>query len=73
MSGVKNAIWARWSKEYIEPTRTASVTGGVKIKSEEKNRNRWKLGKNVELIRGRDGVVRGAKVQTEKGVMERTP
>ena len=44
----------------------------VIIKSEEKNRNRWKLGKVVELIRGRDGVVIGARVQTEKGVLQRT-
>ena len=27
----------------------------------------------VKLIYGRDNVVRGAKIQTEKGVLERTP
>ena len=45
----------------------------VILKGEEKNRNLWKLGKVVALIHGRDGEVRGAKVQTGKGVLERTP
>lgn len=44
----------------------------VILKGEEKNRNQRKLGKVVELIYGRDGEVRGAKVQTGKGVLERT-
>ena len=71
-------MWARWSKEYIKSLRERQRLQGARgvrapavdeiviIKSEEKNRNRWKLGKV-------DEVVRGARVQTEKGVLERTP
>ena len=85
LSRVKDAMWSRWSKEYVKSLRERHRLQGVKavraplvgeiviIKGEEKNRNRWKLGKVVELIHGRDGVVRGAKVKTEKGVLERTP
>ena len=43
----------------------------VIIGSEEKNRNLWKLGIVEGLIRGRDGVVRGAKVKTVNGQLER--
>lgn len=43
----------------------------VLIKGEEKNRNKWKIGKVVRLIRGRDQVVRGVQLQTGKGTIER--
>lgn len=41
------------------------------MKSEERNRNCWPLGIMQKLIAGRDGVVRAAKVQTQKTVLER--
>ena len=40
----------------------------VIIKSEEKNRAQWKLGVIEDLITGRDGVIRGAKL---KSLLER--
>ena len=43
----------------------------VIIKSDEKNRAQWKLGVVIDLITGRDGVVRGAKLRTPKSVIER--
>ena len=43
----------------------------VIIKSDEKNRAQWKLGVVIDLITGRDGVVRGAKLGTPKSVIER--
>lgn len=43
----------------------------VIIKSDEKNRAQWKLGVVINLIIGRDGVVRGAKLRTPKSVIER--
>ena len=79
LSRVKDAMWARWSKEYIKSLRERHRLQGVRgvrapavdeiviIKSEEKNRNRWKLGKVVELIRGRDGVVRRSEGPNGKG------
>lgn len=84
LSRIKDAMWSRWSKEYIRSLREKHRLQGEKeiqspvigemviIKGDEKNRNLWKLGKIVGLIHGRDGVVRGAKVQTGKGTLERT-
>ncbi len=43
----------------------------VIIADESKNRNAWKLGIVSDLIKGKDNVVRGAKVQTANGVLER--
>ena len=41
------------------------------IKGDEKNRNKWKMGKVTELIRGKDNVVRGVKLQCAKSTIER--
>ena len=41
------------------------------IKSDERNRNKWKLGIVEELIAGRDGVVRVAKLGAGKSHLER--
>ena len=43
----------------------------VIIKSEEKNRAQWKLGVVEDLITGRDGVIRGAKLTSGKSRLER--
>ena len=79
----KELMWRRWSLEYVRGLRERhrQKKGGhgthpnrgdaVIIESEEKNRNLWKLGMVEGLIRGRDGVVRGAKVRTVNGQLER--
>ena len=43
----------------------------VVIKSEKKNRAQWKLGVVEDLITGRDGVIRGAKLKSGKSHLER--
>ncbi|PFX28961.1 hypothetical protein AWC38_SpisGene6275 [Stylophora pistillata] len=43
----------------------------VLIKSDDKNRGKWKVGIVTELIKGRDGVVRGAKLRTGTSHLER--
>ncbi|KAK3742407.1 hypothetical protein QZH41_020716, partial [Actinostola sp. cb2023] len=72
----KEAMWNRWTKGYVRHLRethsakatgqgTAPVIGDVVIvKSDEKNRGRWKLGVVEQLITGRDGIVRGAKIRS---------
>ena len=40
------------------------------IKSEDKNRGKWKVGIIAELIKGRDGVVLGAKLSTGTSHLE---
>ena len=79
----KDAIWRRWSSEYqralLERHRLKygnsknplSVGDVLIFKSEEPNQNCWPLGIVEKLIAGRDGVVRAAKVRTQKTVLER--
>jgi hypothetical protein len=43
----------------------------VIIKSDERNRGKWKLGVVETVIVGIDNVIRGAKVRTGKSVVER--
>ena len=79
----KDAIWRRWSSEYLRALRERhrlkyrnsknplSVGDVMILKSEERNRNYWPLAIIEKLIVGRDGVVRAAKVRTRKTVLER--
>ena len=79
----KDALWSRWTTEYLRRLRerhrlkhvgNPNYPGEgdvVIIKSEDKNRSQWKLGIVEDLITGRDGVVRGAKLRAGKSHMER--
>ena len=79
----KEMIWNRWSKEYVhslreqhrqaggEQTQFPKVGDVVIISEDSKNRNHWKLGIVKQLIQGRDGITRGAKLKTSNGVLER--
>ena len=79
----KDAIWRRWSSEYLRALRERhrlkyrnsknplSVGDVMILMSEERNRNYWPLGIIEKLIVERDGVVRAAKVRTRKTVLER--
>ena len=79
----KEVMWRRWTREYVRSLRekhrqlsgkkiSHPKTGdAVIVQDEEKNRNLWKMGVVVELIKGRDGMVRAAKVKTFKGYLER--
>ena len=83
LSKCKDAVWSRWTKEYLRGLRerhrlkcqgdsTHPAKGDVVIiKSDDKKRAQWKLGVVIDLITGRDGVVRGAKLRTTKSVIER--
>ena len=79
----KDSVWKRWSTEYLRSLREryiAKKKGGrgipavgevVIIKSDQRNRGAWVTGVIIELITGRDGVIRGAKVRTGKSILER--
>ena len=79
----KDVLWGSWSSEYLRGLReqhnlkhkgskVALAKGNVVIiKGEEKNRGLWKLGIVEELITGRDGVVRGAKLRARRSYLER--
>jgi hypothetical protein len=79
----KNALWSRWSSEYLRglrerhnlkhPKKEHTLKQGdvVIIKGEERNRNKWKLGVVVQMIKGRDGVIRAVKLRAGKSFLER--
>ena len=79
----KDAIWNRWTKEYLRGLRERhTVTHkdspcGVEkgdvclIKDDNKDRNKWKLGIVEEHIVGRDGIVRAVKLRAGKSYLER--
>ncbi|XP_074606418.1 uncharacterized protein LOC141859452 [Acropora palmata] len=78
LKGCKDALWSRWTSEYLRGLRErhqlkhknghlhAARGEVVIIKSEEKNRRQWKLGIIEELITGQDGVARGGKSILER-------
>ena len=79
----KKKIWNRWSNEYIRglrekhnlqhhgKTNVLKIGDVMIIKGDERNKGHWKLGIVKELIKGRDGVVRGAKLRTGNATLER--
>ena len=79
----KRKIWKRWSSKYIcglrerhnlqHHGRTNKLTIGdvMIIKGDQKNRSHWKLGIVSDLIKGKDGIVRGAKLRAGNTTLER--
>ncbi|KAK3742809.1 hypothetical protein QZH41_002738 [Actinostola sp. cb2023] len=79
----KDALWTRWQTEYLKALRerhnmksnareTTLKPGDVMIiKSDERNRRKWKLGIVDQLFEGRDGVVRGVRLRAGKSYLER--
>ena len=75
LNKVRDHFWNRWRCEYLTDLReyhkgkyecqlrTVSVGDVVIVYEENVKRGFWKIGKVEEVIRGRDGVVRGAKVR----------
>ena len=79
----KDVMWTRWTEEYIRSLRErhnlnhkkgkALIKTGdvVLIQSDERNRGKWNVGIVVKLIKGRDGVVRAARLRAGKSFLER--
>ena len=76
-------LWKRWRNEYIRALRERhtlkhkdspeqiKVGQVVLIKGDGKNRGEWDTGIVEQLIRGRDKVVRGARIKAKKSHIER--
>lgn len=69
-------FWKRWSREYIIGLRQEEVKGRfsvprvgnyVLIHSDKERQLNWKESTVVEIIKGRDGVVRAARVYLRGG------
>ena len=85
LSHCKDAVWCRWSTEYLRGlrrrhnqkngTRELKLSKGdvVIIKSDERNRASWSLGIVDELYPGRDDVVRAVRLRAGKKFLERPP
>lgn len=83
LSKWKDMLWNWWTREYVhtlreqhwraggEQTSHPNIGDVVAIQDKTKSRNHWKLWIVTALINGRDRVVRGAKVWTSKGSLER--
>ena len=78
----KDVMWTRWTEEYIRSLRERHnlnhkkgkpliKTGDVVlIQGDERNRGKWNVGIVVKLIKGRDGVVRAARLRAGKSFLE---
>ena len=79
----KDAVWPRWSAEYLKALRERhNLKHGSKelclkqgdvvlIKGEKKNRGTWKISIVDRLIQGRDKVIRGVRLRAGKSYLER--
>jgi len=77
----KGVLWSQWTGEYIKSLRERhnlnhnksgpSIEQGdvVLIQSDERNTGRWNIG--VVLIKGRDGIVCGARLRAYKSFLQR--
>ena len=83
LKACKDALWKRWSQEYLTTLRERhnlsnhgkprplKIGDVVVIRSDEKNRGKWPLGVVEQLFPGRDGVVRAVKLRAGKTFLER--
>ena len=78
-NNVLNHFWKRWRTEYLghlrevhshcnknsqsKQNRLVSVGDVVVVRDDQLPRGRWRLGVIVEVMRGRDGVIRAASVR----------
>ncbi|XP_058817813.1 uncharacterized protein LOC131681120 [Topomyia yanbarensis] len=75
-----NQFWRRWVREYLptiarrtkwfEETKPIEV-GDLVVIVEEKIRNGWVLGRVVQVMKGSDGRIRDAVIQTADGIKRR--
>ncbi len=76
-----NHFWNRWRKEYLvdlrefhkqTDARVANISKGdlVLIQEDNVKRGQWKMGVVEDLIKGKDGIIRGAKVRKAGGKNE---
>ena len=78
LEAVLQQFWNRWKREYLLELRESHRAGSsqlqkvaiavgdvVIIHTEDLPRSLWKMGRVEELIRGKDGVVRGASIRVQ--------
>jgi hypothetical protein len=78
---IASEFWKRWLREYIpslqirnkchNPERNIEVDDLVLFVIEQTQRSVWPLGRIIEVIKGRDGLVRTVKVKTPQRILTR--
>ena len=83
INNCKEAAWKRWKKEYLRSLQERhnmmnnikemkiEVGDMVLIKGEEKNKGKWNIRIVEELYKGKDNVMRGVTLRTQKSHIER--
>ena len=76
-----NSFWKRWSTSYLQnlnvrqkwriPNHTDLQNRVVLIRDDNMSRNEWKMGRIVEQIPSKDGMIRAVRLQTSKGFIRR--
>ncbi|XP_053390049.1 uncharacterized protein LOC128552977 [Mercenaria mercenaria] len=75
-------FWSRWKHEYLTSLRqfhkmsgnhgdTLTVGDVVQIHDNNLPRNRWSLGVIEDVVTGRDGLIRAARIRSRRGVTMR--
>ena len=78
----KDNVLNRWTQEYLKGLRERHIMKNGKktelkigdvvlIKSDEKNRGKWKIGVVTDTFPGSDNVVRAVELRTANGFLER--
>ena len=79
----KQTLWKQWTGEYLSALRERhdlkykgkekipKIGEMVLIKDDARNQGKWSIGIVEELYKGRDGVVREAKLKTRKTYIDR--
>lgn len=76
---LRSELQQRWRKEYLgllvatrrTPTRTLVTGDLVVVSSDNKKRHEWDLGRIQELVPGKDGIARVARIKTKNGTYTR--
>ncbi|XP_075151975.1 uncharacterized protein LOC142226001 [Haematobia irritans] len=81
LQNFKNGLWKRWIKEYLpeltrrskwfRPAKPIHIGCLVLLCDDNEPRSKWRRGRVVHLIHGKDGVARSAEIRTANGVLRR--
>ena len=80
----KENVWSRWTNEYLKGLRErhsmkygkqseVKIGDVVIVKSDVRNRGKWKLGVITNVFPGNDGVIRAVELRAENGVILQRP
>ena len=76
-----NGFWKKWYSSYLQnlgirqkwriPSHQNLHDRVVLIRDDNMSRNEWKMGKIIEEIKSKDGMIRAVKLKTSTGILRR--